>query len=345
MTALATDAGLDAPTDPARTLDLLRERLAKARSVAQDIDGLEAERKKHQADLDRAATERVIALDRLRPLMVRAGIEDAAGLPPLLERSKAHQDRLAQLADAERRIVTDGDALPLADLVAAWEACDPETVASQAAALGQTLDTLNKTVAAAANALGEARTEFQRLDQSSPTAADAAADAEAAKADMKAEAEIYVLKRAQWFLLRCAMDRYRERRQAPLLARASALFRSLTLGRFVDFRIDYEPATPRLLGMRQDQETLVPIDGMSEGTRDQLFLALRLAAVEQSIAAGVRVPFIADDLFVNFDDERAEAGLRVLAELAASTQVLFFTHHAHLRSIGQAVAPSQDLNL
>ena len=57
--------------------------------------------------------------------------------------------------------------------------------------------------------------------------------------------------------------------------------------------------------------------------------------VEQSIAAGVRMPFLADDLFVNFDDDRAAAGLRVLAELAASTQVLFFTHHAHLRDIGR----------
>jgi uncharacterized protein YhaN len=77
---------------------------------------------------------------------------------------------------------------------------------------------------------------------------------------------------------------------------------------------------------------------MSEGTTDQLFLALRLAAVEQSIAAGIRMPFLADDLFVNFDDDRAEAGLRVLAELAHTTQVLFFTHHAHLREIGRRVS-------
>ena len=44
-------------------------------------------------------------------------------------------------------------------------------------------------------------------------------------------------------------------------------------------------------------------------------------------AAIIRLPFLADDLFVNFDDERSEAGVRVLAELAKYTQVLFFTHH------------------
>lgn len=313
--------------------------------MAQEIGTLTAERKKHQAVMDRAATERIIALDRLEPFLLRAGIGEAAHLPPLLERSKTDQERLAQLAEAERRIVADGDHLPLAELVAAWEACDPDAVTSRAATLGQTLDALNKDVATAANALGEARKAFETLDRSSHAAADAAADAEAAKADMQAEAEVYVLKRTQWFLLRWAMERYRERRQAPLLTRASVLFRSLTLGRFVDFRINYETSTPRLLGMRNDRQTLVPIDGMSEGTTDQLFLALRLAAVEQSIAAGVRVPFIADDLFVNFDDDRAEAGLSVLAELAASTQVLFFTHRAHLRTMGQAVAGLGDLVL
>lgn len=347
--ALVADARVgaqaEAPADPARTLESLRERLTKARSVARDIDTLKAEWKKHQADMDRAATERAIALDRIEPFLGRVGVGEAAHLPPHLERSRAHQERLAQRAEAERRIVADGDHLPLADLIAAWEACDPDSVASQAVTLGQDLDTLNREVAAAANALGEARKAFEALDQSSRAAVDAAADAEAAKADMKAEAEVYVLKRAQWFLLRWAMDRYRDRRQAPLLTRASALFRTLTLGRFVDFRIDYEPATPRLLGLRDDRQTLVPIEGMSEGTRDQLFLALRLAAVEQSIAAGVWVPFIADDLFVNFDDDRAEAGLTVLADLAASTQVLFFTHHAHLRSMGEALTGLSRLDL
>ena len=80
---------------------------------------------------------------------------------------------------------------------------------------------------------------------------------------------------------------------------------------------------------------------MSEGTTDQLFLALRLAALEQSVASGVRLPFLADDLFVNFDDERARAGFEVLADLARSTQVLFFTHHAHLASIAREVVGAE----
>jgi uncharacterized protein YhaN len=39
---------------------------------------------------------------------------------------------------------------------------------------------------------------------------------------------------------------------------------------------------------------------------------------------------VADDLFINFDDERASAGLVALRELSARTQVLFLSHHDHL---------------
>ena len=59
--------------------------------------------------------------------------------------------------------------------------------------------------------------------------------------------------------------------------------------------------------------------------------------MEQSVAAGVRLPFLADDLFVNFDEDRARAGLQALGELARSTQVLFFTHHSHLIPIARDV--------
>ena len=93
--------------------------------------------------------------------------------------------------------------------------------------------------------------------------------------------------------------------------------------------------------MRDDGRTMVEVGAMSEVTTDQLFLALRLAALEQSVPAGGVLPFLADDLFVNFDDERAEAGFKVLAEAAKTTQNLFFTHHPHLVRIAKSVVGAE----
>ena len=45
------------------------------------------------------------------------------------------------------------------------------------------------------------------------------------------------------------------------------------------------------------------------------------------------LPFIVDDILINFDDERSEATLKVLADLSAKTRVILFTHHARLRDL------------
>ncbi|NJO54109.1 MAG: chromosome segregation protein SMC, partial [Bacteroidales bacterium] len=67
-----------------------------------------------------------------------------------------------------------------------------------------------------------------------------------------------------------------------------------------------------------------------EGTADQLFLALRIAAIEEHARRAAPLPFIADDIFVSFDEARTESGLQALAELGTLTQVIVFTHHEHV---------------
>jgi uncharacterized protein YhaN len=82
---------------------------------------------------------------------------------------------------------------------------------------------------------------------------------------------------------------------------------------------------------------------MSDGTRDQLFLALRLAAIELHVQSAEPLPLVLDDLLVNFDDERATATLQLLLELSNEVQVLFFTHHAHLVDLARPIDQGGDL--
>lgn len=122
------------------------------------------------------------------------------------------------------------------------------------------------------------------------------------------------------------------------VAKAASLI-AIVIGGYTTLLVDPDSSAARLSALTLDS-TVVPVGGMSEGTVDQLFLSLRLAAVEDVVAAGIKLPFLADDLFINYDDARAGAGFKVLAELAKTTQVLFFTHHQHLLPIARdAVAP------
>jgi uncharacterized protein YhaN len=122
-----------------------------------------------------------------------------------------------------------------------------------------------------------------------------------------------------------------------LLKRAGELFAMLTCGSFKTLQLEFDDHdNVQLAGIRDDGRRAA-VAGMSSGTADQLYLALRIAAVEDYLDHAESMPFVADDLFINFDDKRAAAGFRVLGELAKKTQVLFFTHHEHLLEVARKV--------
>lgn len=322
-------------------LGSLRDRLAAARSAATLNASLDDEDKRRHGELQEAQAKLKATEEALAPLLAETGSADRVALGAAIERSRAKRGLADEIAATERAVMEAGDGLRLDELLAAVGAADPDQVAAQMESLGSRLEELNAAVDEAATAHGDARATFAALDTYGTSAVDAAADAEQARSELEVLAEDYILKRTQAVTLKWAIEKYRERHQDPLLLRAGELFSTLTTGRYATLKVDTDAPSPRLLGMRDDMRTMVEVDAMSEGTTDQLFLALRLAALEQSVAAGVGLPFLADDLFVNFDDRRAEAGFRVLAEVARTTQVLFFTHHPHLVQIAKSVVGAE----
>ncbi|CAA2159824.1 hypothetical protein MBRA_05007 [Methylobacterium brachiatum] len=163
----------------------------------------------------------------------------------------------------------------------------------------------------------------------------AAAERKAAEADLQAASRSWAVLRLAGLMLGQAVARHRAGQQDPLVARAGALFRALTGGAFTGLAQTYDEAdTPKLAGQRAGGG-LVGIEALSEGTRDQLYLALRLAYLEDYAGRAEPAPFIGDDLFSTFDEARTGYGLDALAEIGASVQPILFTHHRHVAQIAR----------
>lgn len=75
----------------------------------------------------------------------------------------------------------------------------------------------------------------------------------------------------------------------------------------------------------------------SQGTRDQLFLALRLA-IGDLLAEDMHLPFIFDDPFLNFDEQRLRAVMEQLQSLAGERQIFFLSHRQEFQSWGVPVS-------
>ena len=152
------------------------------------------------------------------------------------------------------------------------------------------------------------------------------------EAALGAGAERFIETAGAAALLKWLIERYRAEAQAPLLRRAGAAFASVTSGAFEGLALDYgDDDRPRIVAVRADGMR-VGIDGLSEGARDQLFLALRLGALQGRADAP---PLVCDDLLITSDDERAGAVLGVLRRMSETQQVLVFTHHDHIEAVAE----------
>ncbi|MFP5406562.1 MAG: ATP-binding protein, partial [Gammaproteobacteria bacterium] len=313
----------------------LRRRLTAAGASHSAAQRIRADRAAAAVNA-REAREQVESVQaRLRPLFERAGVATTEALLSLIDRSDRRRV-LANAIEAARESISAGsDGLSLPEIAAEVDAID---VSALPGSLGQVNQALAESVdaqATLASELSAARAALAAIS-GSPDAAVAESKRQEALACMADASDRYLKVATASKLLRWAIDRYRERKQGPMLSRASAIFSQLTLGGFSKLIVDYEKPMPSLAALRAGGQ-VVEIEGMSEGTCDQLYLALRLAALELHLQHATALPFIADDLFVNFDDMRAEAGLRALGELARRTQVVFLSHHDHLVPIVQEV--------
>jgi uncharacterized protein YhaN len=275
------------------------------------------------------------ARETIHHLQEAAGVKDIEQLNAAIQSS----DRLRKLEDERARVMDalalEGDGLSLDELNNECNAIDIDQVAAREQTLEQELKELRTRIMQAAELRAHTRNVFDAIGGDS-LAAEAAAVKQAALTEMREVAEHYVYVRSAATLLQWAIDRYRREKQAPLLKRAGEIFSVLTGASFGNLHVEFdEHDHAQLTGLRPNGE-LVRVGGMSTGTADQLYLALRVASVEDYLERANALPFVADDLFINFDDARAAAGFEVLGQLSTKTQILFFTHHQHLVEIAKA---------
>ncbi|WP_437741516.1 AAA family ATPase [Sorangium sp. So ce1504] len=399
-----------APLPADQAADQLIKRHHKARADLRERGEIARSLADKRRELDQQEARRAAAEARLAKLFEAAGVprggddaDDVAALSLAEERSREARRLDRELVENEGKLLEAGEGAGIAAL-------EQETAGVERDALALELDRAEERLAALEDerrridrALGSLEQEREHL-RATVGAAEAAAEAQICLSHLRGEVRRYVRARLAAVLLEREIERYRERNQGPILARASALFHRLTLGAFAGLRVGYDeseqaiircvraaasgaavggaaaarapapdgaaepakaladaapepakapadaaaepakaPADAAAEPARAPVQREVDVTGLSDGTRDQLYLALRLASLEHHARTGEPIPLILDDILIHFDDDRARAALAVLGELAGTTQVLFFTHHARLCELAREAVPADVL--
>lgn len=133
------------------------------------------------------------------------------------------------------------------------------------------------------------------------------------------------------FLLEDVCGTFERERQPETLREASSFLSQLTDGKYT--RI-WTPLGRNQLKIDDAQGDSLPLEVLSRGTREAVFIALRLSLAAAYSRRGVLLPLVLDDVLVNFDRDRAMHAARTLQTFAElGHQVMMFTCHEHIVDI------------
>lgn len=321
----------------------LQRRLTAAREVVSKRQALQEQFDQEQAKL-RTADGAMAEIESLLTVMcIEARCKRAEDLPEAERRSFQRRQLEEQLGKDEKRLILLCGGSALEGFINEASAVDPDGIGGDIERMKEAIERLTAEKSLLDQTIGSARAELGRMD-GGDEAARIAGEIQSILGGIERDVEHYARLRIAGRVLALAMERFREKSQGPILRRASELFSRITCGSFEGLRADHGPdGHPVLVGVRRQGKETVAVEGMSDGTADQLYLSLRLAGLEHYLDANEPMPFIVDDILIKFDNARAAAALQALAELSARTQVIFFTHHRHLVELAARDLPGSVL--
>lgn len=243
------------------------------------------------------------------------------------QRSATWTIRKNRQEELERNLSRIAGGTTLADLELHAESLNPDELPGR-------IDFLNKEIVSLldpeinqlAESVGRKKNELERMNGGSK-AAELAEALQHSLTKIRRLTERYIRIKLATKMLRDETERYRQDNEAPVLKIASRYFTELTMGSFTGLRTDSDDHGKLVLAGVRPNGSWLQVEAMSSGTRDQLYLALRLATLEWRTESSEPMPFIVDDILINFDDRRSQATLKALSELGEKSQVILFTHH------------------
>ncbi|MDX6729336.1 MAG: hypothetical protein QOK49_4141, partial [Baekduia sp.] len=341
---LLREAAPDLADQPAATaVSVLHRRATEARAAAAERDALAAELTTLEAEQAEAGAIAAEAEEQLAVLRAAAGAADDAALVRCEQVSAQAEALRAEILQLDGDLARAGGA-PADEVAAAVTELDADAAPARAEALDALAAARRDARDQAGEALLRARDELAALERSEDAAV-ARQESATLLAQVRQTAERYARARLAQKLLRDAIERYRSDHEGPLLARANVLFPALTCERFAQLKTELDEHDEHVLVAVTRDGARRRVEELSDGTREQLFLALRLAAIERHVAASGPVPVLFDDVLLESDDDRAMRILDALADLAGQTQVIVLTHHRHLVDLARCTIAAERLDL
>jgi len=326
----APDIPRDPPGDCAR---VLVARAMAAESAEQARQALLDVRESAAGELEDAVAGLAAVDGELNRLASDASLSDLSELASAAERSVTFAKVDEHLHDLDQQLAQQAPGRTVEELITTLAERDAPTLDAEVDQSSEAIAALDESIAAASDAEGDLRRQLAEMDGSA-AAADALERADLALSEAVEAGGVCARLLLARYLADEAIRRFAAANQDPIITAGSRYLKEITSGRYESVGTE-EDGEGVQLTIRAADGVEKQLGELSTGVGDQLWLSLRLAAIEEAVGRQGALPVVVDDILVNFDDGRTLAALHALAELGNTTQVLLFTHHARVLELAR----------
>ncbi|MGO4887622.1 AAA family ATPase [Anaerobacillus sp. MEB173] len=334
------DHGMDlAVNELYGTLQKAREDQATMTNLQQLVKREEGYKKEAEFEIEEAK-------DSLNQLMVLANCHAMEDFDKIISLFKQKIENGSRIEQIESQLIELVNGRTIHELIEEAHNVEKDSIDIELVELTKKRNELDTIRSQTEQAFGVIKKEYtEKIEGANFASVSAAEEKQSVLAKLSHYTDQYINHKLASLLLKKGIEFYREKNQSPIMKRTSEIFHRLTLQSFDGVTVEYnEKDQPVIMGIR-NQDEKVEITGMSDGTTDQLYLALRIASIEKYTQENEPMPFIVDDILVHFDDERSKETLKVLLELSKQTQIIFFTHHYRILELMKEISNEQQYQL
>jgi uncharacterized protein YhaN len=349
----------DSPVlDPANP-DIAEKRLADLLASAQvrktEHETLTRDIEQVEETLRAKGQAKETATAQIQKLLTEAKIASPEGLLDSITQFENRENLQQKLTVTNAALTNLAGSLGVDALIKQADAEDSDSLHVEVQTLAEEIEGFQAERDSARDVLNDARKTRGKLERATDDAALAKQFSVNALATVIGQSERFIRLQHSISFLRAQVEAYRKKSQGPMIEKTSEFFSTLTNGAFSGVgaqQDDEDPDQINLVALRDPIDDpggtpdALKTQALSEGTRDQLYLALRMAAIDIHLEHHAPMPLILDDVLMTFDDSRSLEFFRLMKKLSRKTQVIIFTHHQHTAKMAEEfVSNGQILHL
>lgn len=330
-----------APEWKSQATEVAARHLADRLQSALDTDtrraALTRELQKQRTKLDEIKEQQHAHQEERRQLLQLAGCDGDDAYLQEAQRADAIRDLELQFTAKQRELTRLRDFEDEAAFLAELQVVDYPALEASRQSLEQQINLLEEDERKANERKGATGRELEQLDGSS-AAAEIQGTISQRRAALANAVDRFVPLLFARQILQQTLQRFEKESQPEMLNDVSRLFSAMTGGRYQRVERPRDASRPLIVYRAENSDDLEPSQ-LSTGTREQLYLAIRLAYVLHYCTKAEPLPIVLDDVFANFDPGRTRNTLVALGQITDRVQVLLFTCHPHVAALAQEVFP------